>query len=97
MTVRSLIFAATMTALWLFADWYDVKVARLPGFPYELQLILLLVFLGFVLILRSVGSGGSRLMRAASVGTLAAVLTAVWFAVTTVLLLQFHVLAGGHL
>jgi hypothetical protein len=83
--------------MWLIADLVDVKVARLPSFPYEIQIVLAAAFLAFVVTGRNAWSNLPPLQRWSAVAGVASILTVVWFAITVAIGLQFHLLIGGHL
>ena len=97
MVLRNLAVAATMTALWLLADLVDVKVARLPPFEYELPIMIAAAFVVFIFSNRDAWRTLPSLQRWAAVAFAAGVLTAVWFAVSVAIVLQFHLLIGGGL
>jgi hypothetical protein len=86
-----------MTAVWLIVDLVDVKVGRLPSFPFEIQIIVAAAFIAFVVASRNAWSKLPSLQRWAAVAGVASILTVVWFAISVVIVLQFHLLIGGQL
>jgi hypothetical protein len=95
--LRNLAVAATMTTLWLLADFVDVKIARLPSVEYELPILLVAVFVAFVSAGRSTWAKLPAPRRWVAIAGVAGILTAVWFAVSVAIVLQFHLLIGGGL
>ncbi len=94
---RNLAVAVTMTAVWLVVDLVDVKVARLPSFPGELQIVLATTFIVFVLTNRNAWPQLSSLYRWPAVAGVASILTVVWFAISIAIVLSFHLRIGGTL
>jgi len=86
-----------MTTVWLIVDLVDVKVARLPSCPYELQIILATAFIAFIVTGRNAWSTLPSLRRWAAIAGVASILAVVWLAVSVAIVLQFHLLIGGHL
>ena len=83
--------------IWLLLDFIDVKWQRLPEFKYHIQLIIALVFLSFIWANRSLSQKLGLLLRILIIALTSSVITALWFVITTSVLLQFHLAIGGHL
>jgi hypothetical protein len=86
-----------MTVVWLTADLIDVKIARLPSFPYETQIALAAAFIAFTVTGRNAWSELPPLQRWSAVAGVASILSVVWFAITVAIVLQFHLFIGGPL
>jgi len=83
--------------LWILIDFIDVKLQKLPGFKYELQFALALVYASFLWVNRSLFYKFNVTLRCFFVATISFAFTALWFLVSVFSTLQFHLAIGGHL
>jgi len=97
MIIRNILVAAILTSIWLAADFYDVKVSKLPDFDYDLQLILLLVAMLFWISNRALWPELPIMKRNMAIIALSSAIAGLWFIVSAYLVLSFHLLIGGSL
>jgi hypothetical protein len=89
--------AGTMTFIWLLGVVFDNMVARLPGHKFELPAIVLVVFVVFVWVNKSIVRARKPWQRACVIALIAAALTGAWLPATILCAMQLHLLLGGTL
>jgi hypothetical protein len=94
---NNLIVALSYLCIWLIVDIIDVKWHKIPGYKYELIIILSVVLLSFVFANRTIFKKLKPLFRGVAIFAVSIGLTAIWFLITTTILGEFHLSIGGSL
>jgi hypothetical protein len=82
---------------WILIDFIDVKWRRFPSFEYELSFVLVFVLASFVWVNKSLVRKVRPSLRYLIISLIASIMTALWFALTVYMVIQFHMAIGGHL
>lgn len=82
---------------WMVIDFMDVKWQRFPSFKYELEMVLMLVFIGFSWVNRNLFQQFHRASRVLVISLISSIMTVLWFVISVFAVIQFHLAIGGHL
>lgn len=95
--LRNLGVAVGFLVLWLVVDLIDVKIARIPDVAYSLQIILIVVFSSFFWANQPLFPHFALTVRVLLNILISAVITFVWFWISVLIGIQFHLAIGGTL
>ena len=92
-----MVIAVAFLALWLVIDLIDVRIAKLPDFAYSLQITLMMVFSSFYCANQPLFPHFASTSRVLLNILSSAVITFVWFWISVLIVIQFHLAIGGTL
>jgi hypothetical protein len=95
--LNNLIVALSYLLFWVIFDIIDVKFYRFEGFEHELIFALIIIFISFLIVNKNLFSTLTLFLRGLIIVAISIGLTTIWFMISTIIILSFHLAIGGNL